>query len=189
MRSPNAMIMAGGATPSSTAPFRYVATKFRLFAYLAAVSPFLLLLVVVSLYPELNRPEVPEWRSLLSRADEAVARGDVYEARRLYLQVDRVAYWRQDWEGLVAAACRINRLDGIKQPHGRPLAMLFRASAIAERAQSSQGLEIVAKSLAMLGSAEAAAVTRARIQPSWSNHATTAGALSALEGCSSARHP
>jgi hypothetical protein len=113
MRQSDAMLMRGrAARPNSTLRW-HLATKCRVITYMAAVPPLVLVLVLASLYPDLNRIETPDWRSLVSRADEASNSGDRYEARRLYLQVDRVAYWQKDWEGLVTAACRINKLDAI----------------------------------------------------------------------------
>jgi len=150
---------------------------------MAAVSPVLLLIVLASIYPGLNRAEIPDWRPLISLADEASNRGDRYEARRLYLQVDRVAYWRKDCEGLVAAACRINKLDGVNRPYSKSLAILFRASTIAERAQSRQGLATVAKSLSLLGSDEAASAILARVQPKFPNEVTGFDNRYLLEGC------
>ena len=153
MRQPNAIMMGRQEIPSNSTPFWCVATRCRVITYvMAAVLPLLLLIVVARFDPELNRSESTDWNSLISRADEALSRGDRYEARRLYVQVDRVAYWRNDWQGLVAAACRINKLDGVNRPYSKSLAILFRASTIAERGQSRQGL---AKSLSLLGSDEA----------------------------------
>ncbi|MGH7784886.1 MAG: hypothetical protein ACREO5_13720, partial [Candidatus Binatia bacterium] len=68
-------------------------------AYIAAVSPLLLLIVLARLYPDVIRTEIPDWRPLISLADEASNSGDRYRARYLYSQVDRVAYWQKDWEG------------------------------------------------------------------------------------------
>jgi len=189
MRQPNAMMMKGQAARSSSAPFWCVATRCRVITYIAAVSPALLLIVVASVYPDLTRTAVPDWRPLISLADEASNRGDQYEARRLYLQVDRVAYWQKDWEGLVAAACRINKLDGVNRPNSKALSILFRASTTAERAQSRQGLATVAKSLALLGSDQAASAVLARIQPSWPNEALSFDNLTSLIGCSRSQHP
>jgi hypothetical protein len=162
MRQPDAMVMRGQATRSNSTPCWRVAARFRVITYMAAVSPVLLLIVLASVYPGLNRAEIPDWRPLISLADEASNRGDRYEARRLYLQVDRVAYWRKDWEGLVAAACRINKLDGVNRPYSKALSILFRASTTAELAQSRRGLVTVAKSLSLLGSDEAASAVLAR---------------------------
>src|SRR5882724_5403218 len=156
MRQPDAMVMRGQATRSNSTPGWRVAARFRVITYIAAASSLLLMLVLARLYPDLNRTEIPDWRPLISLADEASNRGDRYGARHLYLQVDRVAYWRQDWEGLVAAACRIHQLDGVNRSYSRALSILFRASTTAERAESRRGVVTVAKSLSLLGSDEAA---------------------------------
>ena len=183
MRQPDAMVMRGQATRSNSTPYWRVAARFRVFTYMAAVSPVLLLIVLASVCPGLNRAEIPDWRPLISLADEASNRGDRYEARRLYLHVDRVAYWQKDWEGLIAAACGINKLDGVSRPRSRALAILFRASTTAERAQSRRGLATVAKSFSLLGSDEAASAVLARIQPSWPNEAIDFDNLALLGRC------
>jgi len=121
MRQPDAIVMRGQATPSNPTDWRFAA-QCRVITYTVAISLFLLILVLASRYSDLNRTEISDWRQIISLAEEASNRGDRYQARRLYLQADRVAYWRQDWEGLVAAACRINSLDGVH----RPILKLFR---------------------------------------------------------------
>jgi hypothetical protein len=188
MQQPDAMMMRGQAIRSNATPCWHVAARFRVITYIAAASSLLLVLVLARLYPDLNRTEIPDWRPLISLADEASNKGDRYQARHLYLQVDRVAYWRKDWEGLVAAACRINQLDGVNRPHSMALAILFRASTTAERAQSRQGIVAVAKSLSLLGSDEAASAVLARIQPSWPEEAITFDHLTLLGGCSRSQH-
>ena len=188
MRQSDSMIMRGQATISNSKPFWCVVTRCRVFTYMAGVSPVLLLIVLASVYPGLNRTEIPDWRPLISFADKASNTGDRYEARRLLLQVDRIAYWRKDWEGLVAAACRINKLDGVNRPYSKSLSILFRASTIAESAQSRQGLATVAKSLSLLGSEEAASAVLARIQPNWPNEWISFDSRFSLEGCSPAQH-
>ena len=184
MHEPNAMLMKAQATLSNSTPCWRVTARCRVITYIAAISPLLMLIVLASIYPDLNRTEIPDWRPLIARADETLNRGDRYEARRFYLQVDRVAYWQKDWEGLIAAACGINKLDGVNRPHSRALAILFRASTIAERAQSRRGLATVAKSFSLLGSAEAASAVLVRIQPSWPNEAIEFDNSTLLGGCS-----
>jgi hypothetical protein len=189
MRQSDAIVMGGQARANSTLYWR-VAARCRVIAYLAAVTPLLLMLVLASLFPALNRTEVPDWRPLISHADASFNRGDLYQARHLYLQVVRVASWREDWQGLVTAACRINRLDGVNRPYSKALSILFRASTAAELAQSRRGLASVAKSLSLLGSDEAASAVLARTQPSWPNEALGFDDPSLFEGCSSrSPHP
>src|SRR5918999_1352863 len=80
---------------------------WRLIGYIGAVSPFLLLLVLAWLRPDFNRTEIPAWQSVLALAEASSKQGNLYEARHLYSQVERIAAWRREWEGLVAAACGI----------------------------------------------------------------------------------
>lgn len=183
MHEPDAMLMKAQATLSNSTPGWRVIARCRVITYITAISPLLLLFVLANIYPDLNRTEIPDWRPLISRADETLNRGDRYEARRLYLHVDRVAYWQKDWEGLIAAACGITKLDGVSRPRSRALAILFRASTTAERAQSRRGLATVAKSFSLLGSNEAASAVLARIQPSWPNEAIEFDNLALLGGC------
>lgn len=184
MQQPDAMAMRRQGTRSSSPLSLYIAPQLRMVAYMAAISSFLLLLFLANRYVELNQTAIPNWKSLLSRGDEALNRGDTYEARRLYLQVDRVAYWRKDWEGLVAAACRVNKLDGINHPSAKAVSILFRASTSAELAQSYRGLATVALSLSMLGSGEAASAVLDRIRPNWANEPIRADDVVWLGGCS-----
>ena len=71
--------------------------------------------------------EIPDWRPMLALANALREKGDLYEARHLYLQVDRIASWQQDWESLIAAACGIKRLDGAEGPYSKTFAILVRA--------------------------------------------------------------
>jgi hypothetical protein len=184
MRQPDAMAMSGQATGSNSTAFWCLATRWRAIRYLVAVAPLLLMITLASLYLELNRTETPDWRLLIARAEEASNNGDRYRARDLYLQVDRVAYWQKDWEGLVAAACRIHKLDGGNRPYSKAHFILFRASTTAESAQSRRGIATVAKSLSLLGSDEAASVIVSRIQPDWPSEPMAFDNLALLEGCS-----
>jgi hypothetical protein len=188
MRLPDAMIMTGEATTSSAKPYWRLATACRVMMYTVAVSPLLLILVLAGVYPDFDRTEIPDWRPLISVGDEAMNSGDRYEARRLYLQADRVAYWRKDWEGLIAAACRINRIDGASRPSSKAISLLFRASTTAEVVQSYRGLATVALSFSMLGSHAAASAVLDRIQAHWPTEPVRSEDLALLAGCSRSQH-
>ena len=184
MRLPDAMIMAGEATTSSAKSYWSLAAACRVITYTAAVSPLLLILVLAGLYPGFNRTEIPDWRPLISVGDKAMTGGDRYEARRSYLQADRAAYWHKDWEGLIAAACRINKLDSVSRPSSKAVSILFRASTTAELAQSYRGLATVALSLSRLGSDAAASAVLNRIQADWPTEPVRSDDLALLAGCS-----
>ena len=188
MRLPDAMVMREQATISSATPYWRIAAACRVITYIMAVSPHLVILVLAGLYPYLNRTEVPDWRPLISVGDQAMNSGDRYEARRLYLQADRVAYWRKDWEGLIAAACRINKLDGVSRPSSKAVSILFRASTTAELVQSYRGLATVALSLSMLGSDAAASAVLSRVQAHWPTEPVRSEDLALLAGWSRSQH-
>jgi hypothetical protein len=169
---------------SSVAQYWRAAARCRMTAYIAATAPLLLMIVLAGLYPDLNQTKIPDWRPLISRADASWNSGDLYQARHLYLQVERAASWRQDWAGLIAAACRINRMDGVNGPYSKAFSILVRAATVAELEQSRHGVATVAKSLSLLGAQEAAAAILARIQPSWPNETVVFDDLAMVEGCS-----
>jgi hypothetical protein len=151
---------------------------------MAAVLPLLLMIVLASQNPDLNRAEIPDWRPMIALADESSSTWDLDQARHLYLQGGRAASWRKDWVGLVATACRINGLDGIDGPYSRAFALLIQASTAAEAGQSRQGVATVAKSLSLLGADEFASTVLARIQPNWPNETAGFDERVLLEGCS-----
>jgi hypothetical protein len=61
---------------------------------------------------DFNGREIPDWKPVLALADTAQDRGEVYYAKSLYLQVRRLAASRDDWAGLLAAACGIKNRTG-----------------------------------------------------------------------------
>ncbi|MGH7825501.1 MAG: hypothetical protein ACREQ7_10065 [Candidatus Binatia bacterium] len=152
-------------TPSSAEIRR--AARWRTIGYTAAVMPFLLIVALAWLVPDFNRTEIPDWRPVLSLAEESLKKGDLYEARHLYLQVSRIASWREDWEGLIAAACGINRLDRIAGPYSKAFSILLRAMMAAEHRRSRQGIATVAKAFVTLGADKTATMVLARIRTGW----------------------
>jgi hypothetical protein len=183
MPQPNTMAMKGQTARSKSSSLSRLAADCWLITYIAAVSPLLLLIVLARLYPGVNRTDIPDWRPLISLADEASSSGDQERARYFYLQVDRVAYWQKDWEGLVAAACRINKLDGGNRLSRKVVSILLRAATTAELARSRHGIATVAKSLTALGSNEAASAVMARIEPNWPTEAMAFEDAALVQGC------
>ena len=143
------------------------ASRFRVIAYSTAVLPFLLMVALAWLVPGFNRTEIPDWKPVLVLADASWEKGDLHEARHLYLQVDQIASWRQDWQGLVAAACGMKKLDGAEGPYSKTFAILIRATMAAEYRQSRQGIATVSKAFAIIGADKAGTAALARIQPKW----------------------
>jgi hypothetical protein len=143
------------------------AAQWRTIGYVVAFGPFLFMVTLAWIRPDFNRTEIPDWRPVLALADAAWGEGDLYAARHLYLQVDQIASSQQDWEGLVAAACGIQRLDGAEGPYSKTFAILVRAVMAAESRQSRAGIAAIAGVFAAFGQDKAASMVSSRIRPDW----------------------
>ena len=143
------------------------AARWRTIGYIVAIGAFLLMVALAWLRPDLNRTEIVDWRPVLALADAAWEKGDLYAARHLYLQVDQIASSQQDWEGLVAVACGIKRLDGAEGPYSKTFAILIRAMMVAESKQSRAGIASVARVFAAVGQDKAASMVLSRTRPDW----------------------
>lgn len=174
-----------GEPPGSIADQRWhrAAARWRMITYTAAVLPLLVILVLARVYPHLNRQEIPDWKPVIALAEESWNQGDLYRARHLYLQADRIASWRQDWDGLVAAACGLYRLDGIEGPYSKAFSILIRAMMAAEIRQSRPGLATVSKAFAVIGADKAGTAVLARIKPNWPDETNDANDGQLLEAC------
>jgi len=161
----------GGAFKMATAALESgdsrVPAWWRAAGCIAAVLPFLFLVALASLRPDFNRPGTADWKSVLALANAFWENGDGYEARHLYLQVERIAAWHHDWKGLVAAACGVKRLDGARGPYSKAFQILLRALVAAQNRQSHQGVVIVAEAFGVLGEHKAAEMALAHIRSDW----------------------
>jgi hypothetical protein len=155
------------AMPASRSDQSRRAARWRTVGYVAAIAPFLLMVALAWFRADLTRLEIPDWRPVLALADASWRKGDLYEARHLYLQVDRIASWQQDWEGLVAAACGIKRLGGEEGPYSKTFAILVRAMMAAESKRSRAGISAVARAFSTIGEDKAATMVSSRIRPDW----------------------
>jgi hypothetical protein len=158
------------------------AARWRTIGYVGAIGLFVLMVALVWLRPDLNRTEIPDWRPVLALADAAWEKGDLDAARHLYLQVDQIASSQQDWEGLVAAACGIKRLDGAGGRYSKTFAILIRAVTAAESKQSRAGIAAVAGVFAAVGQDKAAALVSSRIMPDWPEELLDSSSVGAV-GC------
>jgi hypothetical protein len=156
------------------------AALWRMVGYVAVMLPFLLMLAVAWLRPDFNKIELPDWRPVLAMAKASLEEGDLYQARYLYLQVDRIATWRGDWEGLIAAACGIKKLDREAGPYSKTFAILLRAMMAAESKQSRAGISAVANALRAVGADKAAIMVSSRIRPHWPEETLTSTNLVAV---------
>jgi hypothetical protein len=111
--------------------------------------------------------EIPDWKPMLALADAARGKGDLDDAKHLYLQAGKFAVWRDDWAGLVVAACGIKQLEKKRGPYSPAHALLLRAMVAAEKRQSQSGLVAVAKAFAALGEDEAASMVLSLVGKDW----------------------
>jgi hypothetical protein len=114
--------------------------------------------------PDSYRGEPPDWRPVLAHAEALAQKKDLYEARHLYLQSARLAAWRVDWQGLLAAACGMKRIEGGTGSYFNTREILVQSMAAAERNQIRAGLSVVAKAFAAIGENTAPGMARLRIQ-------------------------
>jgi hypothetical protein len=163
--------------------WRWAAARWRTIAYIAAGLPLLAMFVLARIYPDLNRPEIPDWKPVISLAGESWKEGDLYQARHLYLRAERIASRREDWDGLVAVACGLNRLDGTSGPNSKAFSILIRASLAAQSRRSRRGIATVAHALTAVGANKAATAVWARMQPDWLDETKDSDNLKLLEAC------
>ena len=111
--------------------------------------------------------EIPDWKPILALADAAWGKGDLHDAKHLYLQAGKFAVWRDDWAGLLAAACGIKTLERERGPYSSTNALLLRAMVAAEKRQSRSGLVAVAKAFAALGKDKVASMVLSLVGKDW----------------------
>ena len=116
---------------------------------------------------DFSRQEIPDWKPILALADAAWGKGDRDYAKHLYLQAGKFAVWRDDWAGLLAAACGIEQLERERGPYSSANALLLRAMVAAEKRQSQSGLVAVAKAFAALGEDKVASMVLSLVGKDW----------------------
>jgi hypothetical protein len=147
------------------------AASWRTLGYLAAIAPFLLIVGLAWLRPDLNRPEALDWRPVIALADASRQEGNLYGAKHLYVRGAQLASWSEDWEGLLLAACGIRGLEQKDLNFFNTHTILVRAMMAAEGKQSRAGMAAVAKAFTELGRHEVAATVLRRIGTDWPDEA------------------
>jgi hypothetical protein len=160
----------------------HVPPGWRASGYLATLAPWILVVGLAWSRPDWNRGEIPDWRPVFASAAAALQRGDLYEARHLYMQTERIASWRHDWSGLVASACGFRRLDSQGGPYSKTFSILVRALTAAESVRSRAGVAVVAHAFAALGEPKASSLSLSRIRRDWPVDSETSHE-SFMEGC------
>ena len=141
--------------------------SWRTITYRASLAALLVLAALTWTQFDFSGQRIPDWKPVLALADAAQEKGDLYYAKHLYLQGGRLAVWRDDWAGLLAAACGIKKLEKEKGPYSSTNVVLLRAMVAAERRQSRLGLVAVAKAFAALGEDKVSSMVLSRIGKNW----------------------
>ncbi|HWO40499.1 MAG TPA: hypothetical protein VNO43_01710, partial [Candidatus Eisenbacteria bacterium] len=141
--------------------------------YAAIGLPIVFLLASVWLNPKWEEPA--DWKLVFARAEAARREGNLYEARWLYSQAGRVAFWYRDWQGTLAAACGMKKVDNARDGFFATRTLVVQAMIAAEIRESRAGLMAVAQAFRSLGEDKAAAMTLARVKPGWPADAAPGG--------------
>lgn len=144
---------------------------WRASGYLAAIVPFLFLVASLWLRPDLHQQPVPDWQPVLARAEESWKKAELYEARQLYVRSAQLASWRDDWQGLLAAACGMKKLDNSVGSFFNTHTILVRAMMAAESRRSRAGISAVAQAFSVIGEEAAASMVLARVGTDWPEEA------------------
>jgi hypothetical protein len=143
------------------------AKSWWVITYQASLLAVLVLTALAWTQYDFSGREIPDWKPILALADAAQEKGDLYYAKHLYLQGGRLAVWRDDWVGLLAAACGIRKLERERGPYSSTNALLLRAMVAAEKRQSRSGVVSVAKAFAAFGEDKVASMVLSRIVKNW----------------------
>lgn len=118
----------------------------------------------------------PLWKPSLEQAEISRKKGDLYGAANFYAYAAQAASAEDDWEGLLAVACGLQKMGDSLGPPLSSHTILSRAMAAAQRKQSTEGLQAVAIAFKMSGE-WFAAMAISRIQQGSLNREQMAGYL------------
>jgi hypothetical protein len=135
--------------------------------YRACLLVFLVLAALTWTQCDFSGREIPDWKPVLALADAAWGKGDLYYAKHLYMQAGKFAVWRDDWAGLLAAACGTKKLERERGPYSSTNGLLLRAMVSAEKRQSRSGLVAVTKAFAALGEDKVASMVLSLVGKDW----------------------
>jgi hypothetical protein len=143
------------------------AKSLRAISYRASLLAFLGLAALAWTQCDFSNRQTADWKPVLALADAAQENGDRYYAKHLYLQAGKFAVWRDDWVGLLAAACGTKKLERERGPYSSTNALLLRAMVAAEKRQSRSGLVAVTKAFAALGEDKVASMVLSLVGKDW----------------------
>jgi len=90
-----------------------------------------------------------------------------------------LAAWRQEWEGLLAAACGMSTLETARGVYSKTFQILIHALVAARNRRSRDGVAAVAQALAAMGEPKAADMAVANIRADWPEEARASPGTSA----------
>jgi hypothetical protein len=140
------------------------------------------LLALLWMWRDFQPADAPGWKPVLALAEVAREKGEIYDAKALYTEAGRFAAWRDDWPGLLAAACGLAKLEPKLSRYSERQTFLLRAMAAAEKKQSRAGIAAVARAFTFFGEPQLASVATSRIRQNWAAEDANSAEL-ALSGC------
>ena len=160
-------LVAGDAPPYTATENKHGKNSVRAILYGALALSLLFSITLTWMLRDLKPTEVPSWKAVLALAEVAQEKGDLYDAKALYSQAGGLAAWNDDWAGLLATACGLDKLEKKPSRYSARDALLLRAMAAAEKKQSRAGMTAVAQAFTSLGKHEPASMALSRIRNNW----------------------
>lgn len=169
--------------PVIGAEYRHGTTSRRAIVYgVLSLSFVLSVFSLTWMRREFEPAEVPQWKPVFALAEVAREKGALYDAKGFYSQAGTFAAWRDDWAGLLAVACGLDKLEKKPARYSARESLLLRAMAAAEKKQSRAGITAVARAFALLGEQELASVALSRVRKNWAAEDSDPGDV-ALPDC------
>jgi hypothetical protein len=143
------------------------ANSWRAVAYGVILLFFLFLGLLIGTQRDFRGREIADWKPALALAEAAWERGQLYYAKSLYSQAGQLSARRDDWAGLLAAACGMKKLERQRGRHSETNALLLSAMVAAKTKQSRSGLVAVAKAFTALGQNKVASMVLSHSGKDW----------------------
>jgi hypothetical protein len=141
--------------------------------FIAPWTPILFIVLLLSLsllwreMPTERKANVPPWNVDFRLAESWRQKRDPHRATFFYSQAFRIAAFADDWRGLIAVACGLQKLGRVKGGLVTAEAVLLRALQAAEQKRSRQAVRCAAEGLMSLGNVETASRALSRITDDW----------------------
>jgi hypothetical protein len=157
------------------------ANSRRAGTYWAVLLLFVVLVVVLWTRLNFSAQKLSDWKPVLVLADTALQRGDLHYAKGLYLQAGRLSGERDDWTGLLAAACGMSKMERQRGRHSQTTVLLLSAMAAAQARQSRSGLVAVANAFTAQGQDKVASMVLSHAGKNWVEETSNSAAVVPLD--------